>query len=1168
MLSARRNMSLRTICVAMLLAAESAAFLSAAGSAAAPGGGYVPIDGGWEIRISGDRSPPGRAAELPIAPVEGNPRLHRRPLYPPADKTMIWSAEECRRLERCGFRPLVVAYSEPRFLFDFHSAGGLLGHLYIGLSTAGSSKWFHQCSDLNVRYVDGGMEYIIRDAAFPGLVVSLTALPLADSAGLIVKVNVAGLQQPATLVWAYGGASAFFTNYAMDAQEFRFAPPHCSKDTVTVQERGFELKRAFDQSDVYPREVFAAARYLTNWQAIIRGGSSWAGEYGFGAPDAFTNSPAALARATTWRPATGSPAKRACVAVQQTALVNSRDNQGFILLGMGGKIETALRAPENAWRAARARNQAIAGRIVCRTPDPWLDAAVRMMAFATEGTWGDSAILHGGWSWRFAYLGWRGWYGSACYGWPERVRQSIQNHVRLGRVREGPDAGGLGSLLEYSPGIYYNMNEVFLDQVRQYFDYTHDLDLMREIFPVLTGIIEWEGRRLQPNQEPLYENSLNTWISDSHWYIRGQCAQASAYMLGAHNFLADLARRLGHDPAPFQQRARSIRAAMQQKLWQPRAGVFAEYQDTRGEGLLHPEPELPTIYHAAEFGAADPLQIYQMLHWVDTHLRRETTPNGGTLVWSSNWYPNHGRSYTHSTFELAYAEELNLALTHYLAGRADGAYAIIRAALCGIFNGPTPGGLSCHAHTDGRQRANDEFADASSMWGRAITEGLFGIVPKRPDGFIELTPQLPREWNEAAIQTSQLSYRWRRKAGTISIEWRSPRPASVHLRLPLEAQKVESVRVDGKRAASAITAGFDGLSWVQVNTPTGLYGTVEVHFEPRTVRLPAEFAAKPGERLTATLPGLWITDWSDPQGILQQARLAEGGLQGIVAGEPGHGLVFALAGAPPCQTWIPIKLRVEPGTNPAPAKVWCPPPARQRDLQAWTLVDLSSTFNEALTNVLPRVTQKAQPPPQPASQVGFGYWRDHLLQYHGSRNLPISDAAWRRKVGPDGVAWTTDGIPFKTANEGPNIGVVTLAGGFPSQLVFPVNARGRTLYLMISGMTFPVQSHVVNLRVTLYYADRKTRQAELVNPWGIGDCWSTWCGRFHDTAANGFENIGGRSGPGGSVEVADLTRPAAVDTEAHLLALDLDPDIELRRVSLQAVANDCIFGVMGASLLK
>jgi hypothetical protein len=943
-----------------------------------------------------------------------------------------------------------------------------------------------------------------------------------------------------------------------------------------------------------------------------------------------------------------------------------------------------LRAPGNAWLAAKARNQSIASRVVTRTPDPHLDAAVRMMAFATEGTWGDSAILHGGWSWRFAYLGWRGWYGSTCYGWTDRVKKSIQNHTRLGVVEKEPDRGGLGSLLEHSPGIYYNMNEVFLDHVRQYFDYTSDLDLMREIFPVLVGIVDWENRRLQPGQEYLYENALNTWISDSHWYIGGQCAQASAYMLRANQLLADLARRLGKDATPFAERAQCIRAAMQEKLWMPRAGVFAEYLDTRGhgllpnetkrplspapsggegvrrtgEGLLHPEPELPTIYHAAEFGAADPLQIYQMLHWVDTHLRQETIPvvgqpsrlpqslrpsrlpenatldtnrdgrwdvrrrdarattsSAGKLVWSSNWFPNHGRSYTHSTYEIVYAEELNLALTDYLAGRADDAYAIVRATMCGIYNGPTPGGLACHSYTNGQQRANDEFADAISMWGRTTTEGLFGIVPKRPDGFVELTPQFPSDWNEAEIKTPHFSYRWQRKEGKISIEWNSPLATRVHLRLPLQAQKVQTVRVNGKKTANKIEPGFDGLSWLQVETGSSQSGTIEVRFEPRTIRTPAEFTVKQGERLSAKLPGLWITDWNDPQGILTQARLENGALQGVVSDEPGHGLVLALVGDPQCRTWIPIKLRVEPKTNTPPPKVWADfydplgiprgfgvrqssaalgtnvaiesarglaqskTLTRQsdhtsirghdvNDLSPWTLVDLSTTFNDSVTNVLPRVTREAKPPPLPASQVGFGYCKDHLLQYHGSRNQPVSDAAWRKKVGDDGVAWTTDGIPFKTTKDGANIGVVTLAGGFPAQLEFPVNARGKKLYLMISGMTFPVQSHVVNLRVTLHHANGKTDAVDLVNPFGIGDCWSTWCGRYHDTAANGFENIGGQSGPAGSAEAGDLTKPIALDTEAHLIALELDPYVELHRVSLEAIANDCIFGIMGATVLK
>ncbi len=171
-------------------------------------------------------------------------------------------------------------------------------------------------------------------------------------------------------------------------------------------------------------------------------------------------------------------------------------------------------------------------------------------------------------------------------------------------------------------------------------------------------------------------------------------------------------------------------------------------------------------------------------------------------------------------------------------------------------------------------------------------------------------------------------------------------------------------------------------------------------------------------------------------------------------------------------------------------------------------------------------------------------------------------------MGEDGIAWTADGIPFMSVKDGNNIAAVTLVGGFPQKLTFPIHTKGQTLYLMVSGITFPAQSHVVNLRVSLQYADGRESVMDLVNPFDIGDCWSTWCGRYHDTAANGFENIGGRSGPSGSCEVEDMSKPVALDSEAHLIPFDLLKDVELASVEVEAVANDVLFGVMGATVLK
>jgi hypothetical protein len=200
----------------------------------------------------------------------------------------------------------------------------------------------------------------------------------------------------------------------------------------------------------------------------------------------------------------------------------------------------------------------------------------------------------------------------------------------------------------------------------------------------------------------------------------------------------------------------------------------------------------------------------------------------------------------------------------------------------------------------------------------------------------------------------------------------------------------------------------------------------------------------------------------------------------------------------------------------------------------------------------------------PADQVGFSYWLEHVI----NRSKPPSDAAWRAKIDSEGVAWTADGVPFKSPREGPNIAAVALLNrNFPAKMSFPVEARGRTLYLMISGMTHPIQSHVTNLQVRLSYADGTVEGHDLVNPHDIGDCWSTWFGPYFDTPANAFENIGGRKGPRGLCEVADPTRPVEVDTIAHLLSFSLRSDEELRAVEVRAIANDVVFGVMGASVL-
>ena len=545
---------------------------------------YVPVDGGWRISIRGDAPPPNADHCSKIGEVVRDPscksvRLNRRPLFPPADKSMILAGDDLTKMEKWHFRPLVLAYNEPQFLFDYSAAGGLMGHLFIGLQSGGTSKWLHQWSNITVSYIDGAMHYRLTDPSFPGVRVSLSASPLATSVGLMVRIKVDGAQK-SSLVWMYGGASTFFTNWNMVSPRFTLSPEDCERNDLAWKSGVFTLTRGFSDADnkmfgpaggldqSILSEDNAIGKIIPGWKAVMCGGSSWKGKCGFGNAAAAADSPGKLLESSDWN----ASEKQDCVAVQSVRLSDARE--GCIVVGMGANIERDIANPGLAWSAALKRNKEIADRIVVHTPDRYLNAAVPMMAFATEGTWGDSAILHGGWTWREPYLGWRGWYGSDCCGWTDRVRKSIQSHIRFNRITEGPDKGALGSIISPNPVVFYNMDEVFMDQVRQYLDYTGDIELMKQVFPVLQSIVEWENRRLRPGSEHLYENALNTWISDQHWYTRAQCTQASAYMLRAYDLLAKVAAKLSYDPTPYAEQAAMIRADMQSKLWMRRPGCL------------------------------------------------------------------------------------------------------------------------------------------------------------------------------------------------------------------------------------------------------------------------------------------------------------------------------------------------------------------------------------------------------------------------------------------------------------------------------------------------------------------------------------------------------------------------------------------------------------------
>ena len=79
---------------------------------------YTPIPSGWEIHLTANknalRGDPTKTIGVVSANggYNGDPRQHRRPLFPDCHRGMLFSSAELKQLERVPFRPLVLAYNE------------------------------------------------------------------------------------------------------------------------------------------------------------------------------------------------------------------------------------------------------------------------------------------------------------------------------------------------------------------------------------------------------------------------------------------------------------------------------------------------------------------------------------------------------------------------------------------------------------------------------------------------------------------------------------------------------------------------------------------------------------------------------------------------------------------------------------------------------------------------------------------------------------------------------------------------------------------------------------------------------------------------------------------------------------------------------------------------
>lgn len=848
-------------------------------------------------------------------------------------------------------------------------------------------------------------------------------------------------------------------------------------------------------------------------------------------------------------------------------------------------------------KAEKARAE-LASRIRIETPDAYLNTLGGALALAADGIWDGQVWLHGAVGWRMPLSGWRAAYTGDALGWHDWARTHFDAYA-ASQVTEVPNTiphPAQDSVLnlarsekrwgtpQYSNGYicrnprnntqmhHYDMNLCYIDELLWHFNWTGDLEYARQMWPVLVRHLAWEKLNYDPDNDGLYDAYACIWASDALYYNSGAVTHSSAYNYRANKMAAVIAEKIGEDPTPYREEAGKILRALNARLWLSDRGHWAEYQDYMGHRRLHESAGVWTIYHALDSEVADPFQAYQATRYVDTEIphipvrANGLEEKGYATIATTNWLP-----YSWSVNNVAFAEVMHTALAYFQAGRPEAGYKLMKSSvLDGMYIGDSPGNFGQISFYDAaRGECYRDFGDPVGVASRLLIQGLFGILPDALNDKLVIRPGFPAEWDKASLATPDLSYRFRREGmrDIYTVKQHFANPMELSLQINAFKERIESVKVNGVSAKWAFVESASGCPVMAVTAPAAGETVVEIIWsgaslrrlsqEPLEVHLGQDFS------LTA-LEGTVYDKFYDPQGILVDPTVDKKRLAARISGQTGHHTFFVLVEQEEMKWWQPVNVNIKQEMMPAVL------PFTHVKADSCEPIDITSAFNASVTDIY-RNEYLSPRSPYTTLQLpkqGIGEW------CHPTLTADIDDSGMRALV-RDGLLSTNLGVSFRTPEKGNNIAFTSLWDNYPDSLSIPLTGRASRAYLLMAGSTNHMQCHIVNGVVRVHYADGTAETLELVNP-------ENWCPIEQDFYVDGMAfrlqsprpyRLHLKSGLVSNNLEKDLNitgvygRP--IDGGAGiLLDMPLNPDKDLKRITLETVSNDVVIGLMGITLQK
>ncbi len=1051
-------------------------------------------------------------------------------------------------------------------MVKFASGSTVHGHFLIGMKRGSNTKWLHDFSNITATFQPAHTTWQVTDPSFPGLILRLQVLTLGESAGFTARASSSGSRDGDQLVWAYGGAHQ---------------PGGNLNWTIDPYPVGDEALRKASFSPSSARGNVAQAHegpLASSFTVALPGGN---GHRTFGRASTGT---LATADAADWaNPAslTASKANEHPMIAGSIPLSSKQPaHWSFIRIDQTPEKLADDTEPKALFSKALARSADFASRLQVNTPDPRVNAAAAMAVAGVDGMWYGNKFVHGSMSWNSPYLGWRTTIGGTMLGWPDRVKTSVDTYLATQLTESDKTSGesmGAHEGKDYrltKPGAnsrfygkgyvvgdqtFYEMQTQYFDQILQDWRWSLMDDPAHEA--KLRKGVELHLERFQecydPDENGTYESVINTWPTDCIWFNGGGCADATAYAYRAHEFARDLAKRAKDETsvAHHQARLEKIKAGFFKELWVSEAGHPGLFREQGGHKRLVNNPWLYSHCIPIEAGMLTPEQAATTLHNTEYNLENISMESGGRRVVTSNFAPA-----IWSVRVLWPGDNFMLAHAYFRSGLARDGWDVLRGSILHTgFNDLVPGdSVDLVGGTD--------FGDTVHTFTRTLVEGLFGYQPDYPFGKVLIAPQFPADWHKASIRNHDVAIAYEQRNNTHTLDVKLQRDASLTVDLPLRASAISSVMVDGKPVSYETRPGF-GQTIVRVLVPATAGITLRIAIttsDTLAEAKPIEIKGRIGEKVLlepSADASVSLVSFSDPLGALEGAVIRGAAIAGSLSKNSGHRRVFATVKTGALEQIHIFNLHIHAAPTEPVTFAEVPSGA------TWKPIDITSSLSADITQIYEQ--KYVSPRPQTVStRIGDDGYSPWCFPHWGVERPKIALDKVQSMLDPADPSRlvTPQGVPFKWGGSDRNVAFASLWDNWPDQVSVPVRQSGEAAWFLICGSTTVMQGRIANAVIRLKYADGVEETLELIPPFNY---WNL--SPIKGIQARAQFGSSYYTEPGEEFTVPKpwpMTVELGTNCRAMVLNRKLRPGVILESVTLEALSQESVIGLMGVSIMQ